>query len=85
MRCCMIIGKDGSAKYKEDMPIPDQYRFEKESSQIDAIVSKINDCLINYEERIADFVTYRNTLFREESDFVRDVKSVFQLVGPSEK
>lgn len=78
MRCCLIIGKSGSAAYYEDMPIPDNYRFEKNSSQIEAIIGRINQCLIHYDELIADFEPYRQALYREEEEFTNDIKKIFK-------
>lgn len=77
MRCCMIIGKTGSAAYAEDMPIPEKYRFEKKESNIQSIITRINDCLENYDQRIGDFEAYRKELFREKEKFISDIQKVF--------
>ncbi|MBS1532822.1 MAG: hypothetical protein JSU01_21140 [Bacteroidetes bacterium] len=77
MRCCMIIGKTGSAAYAEDMPIPDKYRFEKSDEQIPAIIERINDCLENYDKLIEDFDPYRRVLYHEEEQFIRDIGKIF--------
>jgi len=77
MRCCMIIGKSGSAAYAEDMPIPEKYRFEKDNHQIPAIIACINDCLLKYNERIGDFKPYRDVVCREKEKFIEDIKEVF--------
>jgi len=77
MRCCMIIGKTGSAAYVEDMPIPEKYRFEKNEDQIPAIIDRINDCLKNYDRLIEDFEPYRHVLYKEEENFLRDIGKVF--------
>ncbi|MGZ3767482.1 MAG: hypothetical protein ACXVA2_22650 [Mucilaginibacter sp.] len=77
MRCCMIIGKTGSAAYAEDMPIPDKYRFEKNDDQVQDIILMINDCLENYHKLIDDFEPYRHALYQEEERFIRDIGKVF--------
>jgi hypothetical protein len=77
MRCCMIIGKTGSAAYQPDMPIPEKYRFEKTNDFVPGIVDRIKDCLANYDKVIADFTPYRLTLFKEEEKFISDIKEVF--------
>lgn len=74
--CCMIIGKEGSAKYKEDMPIKDEYHFEKEEKNIPQIIDKIRDCLVNYDRKILDFSDYKNVLLKEKETFSADVKHV---------
>ncbi|HTD99404.1 MAG TPA: hypothetical protein VK668_08950 [Mucilaginibacter sp.] len=77
MRCCMIVGKTGSAAYAEDMPIPDKYRFEKSKVEIPGIIERIKDCLTNYAEAITDFEPYRKALYQEEEKFAEDIKKVF--------
>lgn len=79
MNCCLIIGKDGSAKYTEDMPIPDKYRFEKEEQKINKIITQINNCLDNYEIEIENFKPYREILLNEETTFIKDIKTVFRF------
>ncbi|MEJ6981167.1 hypothetical protein WG906_11935 [Pedobacter sp. P351] len=79
MKCCLIIGKEGSAKYPEDMPIPEQYKFEKDLREIGAITKKIYDCLNKYEETVHDFDEYRSILFAEEERFEIDIQKTFQL------
>ncbi len=77
MRCCLIVGKTGSAAYAEDMPIPAKYRFEKSKSEIPGIIERINDCLTNYAEAITDFAPYRKALYKEEEKFTEDIKKIF--------
>lgn len=80
MRCCMIIGKTGSAAYREDMPIPEKYRFEKEDRMLPAIIARIKACLENYAEAITDFAPYREALHQEEAQFAEAVKHTFVKV-----
>lgn len=77
MRCCMIIGKSGSAAYTEDMPIPERYRFDKSEALIPEIITRINECLGSYETLVTDFEPYRKVLYREEQKFKNDVQKVF--------
>jgi hypothetical protein len=77
MRCCMIIGKSGSAVYAEDMPIPEKYRFGKSKSEIPGIISLIKECLANYDKLIGDFEPYRKVLYREKEKFIDDISTVF--------
>lgn len=75
--CCLIIGKEGSAKFKEDMPIKDEYHFEKEEQNIPQIINVIRDCLLNYYTKINDFSDYKNILLLEKETFSSDVKKTF--------
>ena len=77
MRCCMIIGKTGSAAHQPDMPIPEQYRFEKDKEQIPGIIDRIKECLTKYDELINDFKPYREALYREEERFKADIQKIF--------
>lgn len=77
MRCCMIIGKTGSAAYQPDMPIPEKYRFEKSKDQIPDIIKLIRHCLADYDHTINDFKTYRQALYQEKEKFITDIKKVF--------
>ena len=77
--CCLIIGKDGSAKYKEDMPIKDEYHFEKQDQNIPQIINQIRICLENYDVKINDFSDYKNILLKEKETFSTDVKRIFKI------
>ena len=77
MRCCMIIGREGSAAYDKDMPILYKYRFDKTDENIPGIIETINTCLVNYSEEIKNFSAYRDVLYQEEKQFEIDVASVF--------
>jgi hypothetical protein len=76
--CCIIIGKQGSAKYKEDMPILDDYHFEDIDENIPNIIFKIKDCLLNYNERVKDFKKYKDFLLNEKQYFTESVQNVFK-------
>ena len=77
MKCCMVIGKDGSAKYAEDMPIPEMYRFEKDENKIPEIINRIRICLSNYSEQIKSFEGYQQELAEEEATFKSDIAALF--------
>jgi hypothetical protein len=78
MDCCLIIGKDGSAKYKEDMPIMDQYHFEKDKKNISEIIEMIKKCLLNYNEQIKDFDNYKKILLNEKNAFGEAIDLIFK-------
>jgi hypothetical protein len=77
MRCCMIIGKTGSAAYQPDMPISEKYRFEKDNDQVSQIIERVRECLNHYDERVNDFKPYREALYKEEEKFVSDIQKLF--------
>jgi len=75
--CCVITGKRGSAKFFEDVPIPDEYKFEDKEESIPEIIDKIKDCFENYEERYKDFEYYRQFIKNEPQKFLEDLKKIF--------
>lgn len=75
--CCIITGKRGSAKYYEDIPIMDKYKFEDDEENIGLILDKIYDCLENYNLRINDFKNYIECIEKEKDIFENDIKNIF--------
>ncbi len=78
--CCVITGKRGSAAYFEDVPIPENYKFEDKEENIPKIIAKIKDCFENFEERYKDFEYYREIIKQEPQKFVEDLKKIFVKV-----
>jgi hypothetical protein len=75
--CCVITGKRGSAKYFEDVPIPEEYKFEDGEKNIPKIIEKIRECFESFEERYKDFEYYRQKIKQEPREFIEDLKKVF--------
>ena len=78
--CCIITGKRGSAAFFEDVPLPDEYKFEDIEKNIPKIIGKIKDCFDNFEERYKDFEYYRNIIKNEPKKFSEDLKKIFVKV-----
>lgn len=78
--CCVITGKRGSAKYFEDVPIPENYKIEDKLENIPEIVTKIQECLDNYDERVKDFEISREFVRREPEEYVKNLRRVFVRV-----
>jgi len=75
--CCVITGKIGSAAFFEDVPIPDEYKFEEKEENIPKIIEKIKDCFEHFEERYKDFEYYREVIRNEPQKFLEDLKKIF--------
>lgn len=75
--CCVITDKRGSAKFKEDVNIPDQYKFEDKEENIPAILKQIEYCLANYDVATKDFENYRSIIKGQKSRFAEDVEKIF--------
>ncbi|WP_292460125.1 hypothetical protein [Methanothermococcus sp.] len=78
LRCCVITGKRGSARYYEDVPIPEAYKFEDQVEYIPNVINKIKDCFENFEKRCCDFDYYRRVINEEPDKFVSNLKQIFK-------
>lgn len=72
--CCILVGKRGSAKYFEDVPISDFYKISE--TNINEIVSKIKVILEQYEEFTNDFDFYREMILKEKQIFCQEVSDI---------
>lgn len=78
--CCVITCRRGSAGFFEDVPIPDEYKFEDKEDNIPKVIEKIKDCFENFGERYKDFDYYRKVIKNEPQKFVEDLKKIFVRV-----
>lgn len=76
-KCCVITGKRGSAKYHEDVMIPDEYKFDESSKSINDIIECIHNVLINYDTCLDEFAPYVDYIMQEKENFVKDIFNVF--------
>lgn len=71
--CCVITNKKGSAAFTEDVPIPEQFKFDTPSSHLDEINSlmhKICDDFKTYQDMFSDyrvFIKSEKSLFEEDT------------------
>ncbi|WP_058953380.1 glycosyltransferase [Clostridium tyrobutyricum] len=76
--CCVITGKRGAAKFYQDIPINDKYKFYDDVNNVDKIVNTIEICLNNYDNEIKNFQDYRNMIVNEKDKFKKDLLSIFK-------
>ena len=57
--CCVLTGLRGSARFYQDVPIPEAYKYEDVIGSIPDIVRQIKSCITDYERHYADFEEYR--------------------------
>lgn len=81
--CIVITGKRGSAKFYEDVPISDEFKFKDSIKNIDKIVTKIRECLDNYDTKIKEFDGYKEYIKGEKGQFKKDIDTIFVKVGVS--
>lgn len=77
--CCVITGKRGSAKYFEDIPIADDFKFDESANTLPLIIAKIRECISNYAEISQNFNHYRDFIQSEYNTFLSDVKENFSI------
>lgn len=75
--CCIITGKRGSAAYSDDLPIPEEYKFNDSVMRVGEVIKKIRETLENYEFAIGDFAKYREIIRSEKIIFEAEVKRIF--------
>jgi len=74
--CCVITGKRGSAAYYEDIPISEEFKFEDIDRNIDAIINRIDECIVNYEIETQKFEGYRDFIRKEYSVFKQAIANI---------
>jgi len=75
----IISSKSGSAYYHEDLPIPEQYKFE--SDNVKGAAQAIANGMTNYKSLIPDFDEYKQTIISQKNEFFQQTKSLF--LGPN--
>lgn len=74
--CCVITGKKGSAAFYQDIPIPDEFKFDSISANIPSILKKIEECMNDYEEQSKKYEEYREMIRSEHEIFKDDIKKI---------
>lgn len=78
--CCIITGRRGAAANDEDIKIPDKYKFDDNEKNIHQIISKIRDCIDNYDVCSNDFRNYKEIILAEEESFNNEAVGIFKFV-----
>jgi hypothetical protein len=77
--CCVITGLQGSARFFEDVAIPNYFKIDEQHTPISSIVARINDIFLNFEKYTIDFDYYRSKIKREETEFDYQIRNIFNL------
>jgi len=75
--CCVVVGKNGSANYFEDIPIPNSYKIRNNNHQ--EIIKVIKNCINNYDVTINDFDFYKRSILQEKKIFHQEINQIFNL------
>ena len=77
---CIITNRSGAANYYADISIPDEYKFEEKSENINLIIKKINECISQYKDKNKDFKEYRKIIKSSKSQFLKDARAIFKKI-----
>lgn len=79
--CCVIVGKRGSARNGQDVPISEEYKYPYllSSDNFEQISRQIQHCFSNYSECQAGFKEYINIIMNEKHIFEQEVLSLFKV------
>lgn len=80
MGCCVVVGKRGSAKFYEDVAIPDKYKFIYKKSSGKNVIKLIYDIFANFDCHQKEFSYYRYKIREEPNIFLQDIKKIFNNI-----
>ncbi len=75
--CCVIVGHRGSARFFQDVPIKNKYKFDCSDLDVDGVAKTIKSCFENYDEQTKDFDSYRRVLKNNIDQFIIDTDNIF--------
>ncbi len=81
--CCIITNKQGSAAFREDVPILEQYKFEHFADRYDDMKALILDICDDFEEHSKNFVAYRQWIAEERMRFTQDTANLINALETS--
>ena len=76
--CCVITGRQGSANYFADVPIPDQYKLNDNSKAYVKVFGELSrDIFEHFERHAKNFDAYRAAIKAEPARFIQQVATNF--------
>ncbi len=75
--CCIITSLRGSARFQQDVPIPESSKFEDYEENIPKIIKRIRECMENYEILSREYDEYRAIIRSEKELFYEAAKVIF--------
>jgi hypothetical protein len=76
--CCVITGRRGSARYQEDVPIPDKYKLDdRRAGHVKALGKLVDEIFDDFESHAKDFDEYRSQIRNEPTVFKKQVMEIF--------
>lgn len=76
--CIVITNKEGSAKFFEDVSIPEQYKIDYSPKKEKEIITLLETSLSDFDNKLKDFEFYKNKIINEELKFDNDLKEILK-------
>ncbi len=80
MHCCVITNKCGSAKFYEDVPIDDKYKFNDYHLNYKNLKNTIDNCFDNYIYCDKEYNHYRDFIKSQYEEFIRDSINAYKVM-----
>ena len=77
--CCVLTSTLGSAAYFDDVPIANEYKYERTPQNKKKIIRKIREIFEDYEKEVKNFDGYRKYILSEKKKFLEDIDKIFFL------
>ncbi len=75
---CVIVSRQGSAAFFEDVPLPDKFKLDTKSNRFeDQFQNLVLEIFNSYEKVNAELSSYRDHLISEPKIFVNHIKEYF--------
>lgn len=78
--CCVVTNRRGSARYEEDVMLPEEYKLE-DTEDIQGALQVIYDLIEHYEERKAAYEAYVHRIEGEKAAFEQDVQDAVAVLA----
>ena len=78
---CVITNKRGSAAFKEDVPIPEKYKFEEPEKSLENIDVLMHEICSDFQAHQDAFVSYREIIHGERAKFTEDTKKFIEVLA----
>ena len=80
MHCCVITNKCGSAKFYEDVPVNDKYKFDDSHLDFIKLRNTIDNCFENYNECDKEYDHYREFIKAQYEEFINDSVNAYNII-----
>jgi len=75
----IVTGKNGASKYFDDVKIDNRFKFDTIESNLYDISIFLNELIRNYDNYCVFFNDYKNTVLELESNFIKQLKNIFEV------